>query len=112
MMPRTWRSETLTNEIPEIDIHGAKQLLDTEAATFVDIRDPDSHAEASIRGAEHLTDQNVQRFIETTDKARPLVVYCYHGNSSQQAVAWLQSQGFAEVFSLRGGFEAWRQAYR
>jgi thiosulfate sulfurtransferase len=36
-----------------------------------------------------------------------MVVVCYHGHSSQQAAAWLAGQGFAEVYSLDGGFTEW-----
>jgi thiosulfate sulfurtransferase len=41
----------------------------------------------------------------------PLIVSCYHGNSSQSAAAYLCSQGFTEVYSLDGGFEVWRTTY-
>ena len=41
----------------------------------------------------------------------PLIVACYHGNSSQSAAAYLAHQGFSEVYSLDGGFELWRATY-
>ena len=41
----------------------------------------------------------------------PLIVCCYHGNSSQGAAAYLASIGFAETYSLDGGFDLWRQTY-
>jgi thiosulfate sulfurtransferase len=96
---------------PEIDIHKAKQLLDAGQATFVDVRDPGSYSAAHIPGARHLTDQNVMQFVEGADRQRPVVVYCYHGNSSRGGAAFLQSKGFAEVYSMSGGFEAWRRVY-
>jgi thiosulfate sulfurtransferase len=37
------------------------------------------------------------------------VVYCYHGQTSQGAAAYLLDQGFREVYSVIGGFERWRQ---
>ena len=42
-----------------------------------------------------------------TPKDRPLVVYCYHGHSSQMAARFLVDQGFTEVYNLEGGYEAW-----
>jgi thiosulfate sulfurtransferase len=39
----------------------------------------------------------------------PVIVCCYHGISSQQAAQFLIHQGFEEVYSLDGGFEAWRK---
>lgn len=99
------------SHVPEIDVHGAKTLLDTGAAAFVDIRDPNAFAAGHIPGAAHLTNQTMDRVVEGLDRERPIVVYCYHGNSSLSATAWLQQQGFAEAVSMAGGFEAWRSAY-
>jgi thiosulfate sulfurtransferase len=98
-------------EIPQIQIHEAKKQLDEKASVFVDIRDPGSYGEAHIPGALHLHDGNVQEFIENTDKETPLVVYCYHGNSSLGATAYFIENGFKYVASMSGGFEAWRQVY-
>lgn len=99
------------NAIPEIQIHEAKKRLDEKHCLFVDIRDPDSYGAAHIPGALHLDNDNVQEFLQTTDKKRPVVVYCYHGNSSLGAVAFLREKGFEDVASMNGGFEAWRQVY-
>ena len=98
-------------EIPQIQIQEAKEKLDHKEATFVDIRDPGSYQAAHIPGALHLHDGNVQEFVQNTDKEKPLVVYCYHGNSSLGAVAYFIENGFKNVASMSGGFEAWRQAY-
>jgi thiosulfate sulfurtransferase len=98
-------------EIPEIQIHEAKKKLDQKACLFIDIRDPGSYREAHIPGALHLHDGNVQEFLQSADKDRPVVVYCYHGNSSLGATAFLMENGFKQVASMSGGFEAWRRVY-
>lgn len=98
-------------EIREIQIHQAKEKLDRKQALFVDIRDPASYARAHIPGARHLSDGNVQEFLRTADKEKSVVVYCYHGNSSLGATAFLLQNGFKDVASMSGGFEAWRQVY-
>ena len=46
--------------------------------------------------------------MQQTDFETPVVVVCYHGNSSQGAAQYLAQQGFETVFSMDGGFEAWR----
>ena len=98
-------------EIPQIQIHDAKTKLDQQASTFVDIRDPASYREAHIPGALHLHDGNVEEFLQKTKKDEVIVVYCYHGNSSLGATAFLIDNGFKDVASMSGGFEAWRQVY-
>jgi thiosulfate sulfurtransferase len=98
-------------EIPQIQIHDAKKKLDQKECVFVDIRDPGSYRAAHIPGAVHLQDGNVQEFLQSTNKNGSVVVYCYHGNSSLGATAFLIGNGFKDVASMSGGFEAWRQVY-
>lgn len=54
---------------------------------------------------------NVREFIAGADKDREVIVYCYHGNSSLDAVAYFLENGFKNVASMSGGFEAWRHVY-
>ncbi len=94
------------NSIPEIQINEAKNKLDQEECVFVDVRDPASYQAAHIPGAVHLHDGNVQEFVDNADKDREVIVYCYHGNSSLGAVAYFAENGFKNVASMSGGFEA------
>lgn len=89
----------------------AAELLATRAPAVVDVRDAQSFRAGRLPGAVLLDNQSVQDFINDADKAVPVLVYCYHGNSSQGAAAWLAEKGFAEVYSLDGGFEIWRLNY-
>jgi len=98
-------------EIPQIQIQEAKKKFEEKNALFVDIRDPGSYREAHIPGALHLHDGNVQEFLQNTAKNQSVIVYCYHGNSSLGATGYLLENGFTNVASMAGGFEAWRQVY-
>ena len=98
-------------EIPQIAIHEAKMKLDEKSSLFVDIRDPGSYRQAHVPGAIHLSDGNLQEFLQNTAKDQAVVVYCYHGNSSLGATAFLIENGFTNVASMSGGFEAWRPVY-
>lgn len=92
---------------PEISVDEALQLHESKAAVFVDVRDPGSWRAGHIPGALHVNDHNIQAFIEGADRQRTTVVYCYHGNSSMGGAAYLLSEGFAEVYSMTGGFAEW-----
>ncbi len=87
------------------------QALRAQGAVVVDIRDQPTYAAAHITGARHLDNVNIADFIRAADLDAPLIVACYHGNSSQSAAAYLVSQGFSDVYSLDGGFELWRATY-
>ena len=96
------------DSIKQIDVHKVKEIEGNDSATIVDIRDPASYQAGHIPNAIHLSDNTVEKFISDTDKNKPLVVYCYHGISSQGAAAYFSGKGFKEVSSMIGGFEAWR----
>lgn len=84
------------------------QALRQQGAVVVDIRDPQSFAQGHISGSLHLDNHSLANFIANADLDAPLIVSCYHGNSSQSAAAYLISQGFSEVYSMDGGFDSWR----
>lgn len=86
----------------------AKTLIDDQDAQIVDIRDPGSYQLGHIPNALLLDNNNLAQFIADADFSKPLVVYCYHGNSSQPAAAYLAEQGFEMSYSMDGGFEHWR----
>lgn len=62
-------------------------------------------------GSRRLGNDTVDAFLAEAPRQAPLVVICYHGHSSQQAAAWLAGQGFAEVYSLDGGFTDWQHRH-
>lgn len=89
-----------------IDIADALPIIENNAA-IVDIRDLVSFQNSHMTNATSLTNDNVQDFIDNTEKNQPIIVCCYHGNSSKGAAEYLASQGFKEVYSLNGGFSQW-----
>lgn len=90
----------------------AKALLESQdqerPAQVVDIRDEASYTAGHIPTAIHLHNGNLQEFINSADLDSPLLVCCYHGNTSQGAAAYMAEQGFSEAYSIDGGFAAWR----
>lgn len=98
-------------QVPEITLEEAKKRLEEGQSLFLDVRDGDSYEQAHIQAAQHLNNENLGTFLEQSDKSQPVVVYCYHGNSSKAATQLLLQKGFQDVVSMQGGFEAWRQLY-
>ncbi|MDA1185872.1 MAG: thiosulfate sulfurtransferase GlpE [Acidobacteria bacterium] len=93
-----------------IDVAKARELIDKSHAAVIDVRDPASYEAGHIPGAEAVNDSNVQAFVQAADRSRPLIVCCYHGNMSQGAADYFHQHGFAETYSLDGGYEAWQAA--
>ncbi len=91
-----------------IDVPTAQNLIAEEQAQVVDIRDPQSYALGSIENSFHVSDHNVEEFIQQANPELPLIVCCYHGNNSQPAAAFFADRGFKQAYSLDGGYAAWR----
>ena len=91
----------------ELDPHKAQEMVEEGSVNVIDIRDPGSYSAGHIPSAVSLYDTNVKGYIESADKEKPLIVYCYHGISSRGAAKYLSQNGFKEVYSMTGGFEAW-----
>lgn len=94
-----------------ISVDETKALVDAGNVTLVDIRDSASYHRGSIQNAVNILEDTVGDFLQQTNKAVPLVVYCYHGNSSKGAAEYFVNQGFVEVYSMDGGFDAWCLKY-
>ncbi|MCG9722869.1 thiosulfate sulfurtransferase GlpE [Shewanella sp. Isolate7] len=86
-------------------------LEDNAELQVVDIRDGASFETGQIPGSTNLNNENLARYIAEANMDSPLVVVCYHGISSQNAAQYLHEQGFDDVYSLDGGFQAWREAH-
>ncbi|RYV03660.1 thiosulfate sulfurtransferase GlpE [Shewanella sp. OPT22] len=98
------------SQVKHINVEQLKALTDKDKVQVVDIRDPQSYAANHIDASQHLTNENIADFMREADLDATTVVVCYHGISSVSAAEYLISQGFEDVYSLDGGFEAWSQS--
>lgn len=107
-------SRIFTGQAPKVNTAGAVLLMNRSDAVVLDIRPQGEYEKGHIAGARHLSlstsSEFEQRIAELEKfKERPIIVNDQFGNQSLVAVAKLKKQGF-EVYSLQGGFDAWRQA--
>ncbi|MEC8104841.1 MAG: thiosulfate sulfurtransferase GlpE [Pseudomonadota bacterium] len=93
-----------------INIAEAKTLLEENDVRIADIRDAMSFNENHMKDAVNVNNENLPEFLQNTPKDAPLIICCYHGNSSKQAAQFFAEQGYTRVFSLDGGFEMWKMA--
>ncbi|MBL4761578.1 MAG: thiosulfate sulfurtransferase GlpE [Gammaproteobacteria bacterium] len=90
-----------------LSITDFKTMLEQQKVAIVDIRDQASYLAGHIENAIHLHQENMDEVLLTLDMDQPLVVCCYHGNSSQGAADYLNDKGFDTTYSLSGGYTAW-----
>jgi len=96
----------MTSCFKNITLSDAKTLIES-GVTIADIRDEASYQSGHLNDAILLNEANLNDFIQHNDFDKPILVYCYHGHSSQHAADFLVKQGFDEVYSLLGGYTAW-----
>ena len=92
-----------------ISVKDAKELI-KEDITLIDIRDFNSFSSGRIQNAIHIEDLNIENFIQEKDKNKPILIYCYHGNSSKTAANFFYQNGFQQVYSMDEGYEGWLQS--
>lgn len=88
------------------------QLINRRDALVIDVRDAAEYAVGHIANARNIPEPQFAERIKELErhKSRPIVLSCGAGNRSARVGALLQKQGYNEVFTLRGGIAAWRQA--
>jgi thiosulfate sulfurtransferase len=92
-----------------ISVDQANELILGGDVTILDIRDPQSFLLGHIENAINVLNSNVDELVRDGVKSRPLIIYCYHGNSSKSAAEYFYHQGFEASFSVDGGFEEWKR---
>ena len=99
-------------EIQEIDVPALKTMQQRgDDFELIDVREPDEVQRGAIPGAKHIARGILERDIDkvTTDKNRKLVLYCGGGSRSALSAWMLKKMGFNNVYSLIGGWSAWKQ---
>jgi rhodanese-related sulfurtransferase len=87
----------------------AVQLINSQDAAVVDIREQADYKAGHIINAKHISPA---RLIEeagriSADKTKPVIVYCKNGTMSPEACERLKTQGFQRVSYLKGGIHSW-----
>ena len=93
----------------QISVDETKQLIEVGDLTIIDVRDTQSYSTGHITNAIHAESIDINSFIAKEDKERSLLIYCYHGYSSQSVAEHFVKNGFLNVYSMDGGYTAWPQ---
>jgi sulfur-carrier protein adenylyltransferase/sulfurtransferase len=100
-------------EIREIDTAAADDAFQ-RGALMLDVREPDEYEQGAIPGAMHIVRGQLESNVESriTDKDAEVVIYCASGVRSVFAAKTLAELGYADVVSVAGGFNRWKDEGR
>lgn len=76
---------------------------------LVDVREPMEWEICRIEGARLVPLPSFAEALSSMDSSRDIVVYCWVGARSAQAVRQLQAAGFRRVWNLVGGIDRWSE---
>ena len=90
----------------------ATQLLNRENALLLDVRETQEYEGGRLPNALHIPlSQLDSRATELAKHAaRPVIAYCMSGNRIRTAGNALARAGFQRIYSLQGGYRAWKDA--
>ena len=88
------------------------RLINSSNAVLVDVRETKEFEGGRLPKAVHIPlSQLDSRSGELAKlKDRPVVAYCMTGNRSSMAAKILARAGFKDIYQLRGGYRAWKDA--
>jgi len=92
-----------------IHVQEAQELINDPGTVIVDIRDKVSFQTGNIPNSINLSNENIDDFLDSTDRKAPLLIYCYQGINSEDAAEYFVNNGFHTVFSLDGGYSEFSQ---
>lgn len=95
-----------------ISVDEVKELIDTNDVEIFDVRDEASYSKGHMQNSILLSKENFQEALQNIAKDKYILVYCFHGNSSQMIAQLLAHQGFTNVYSMDGGYAAWSEKFK
>ena len=101
------------SRIKEVTVDETRERVkENPGAKLIDVREDNEWDAAHAQGAIHLGKGIIERDIEATvpDKSTELILYCGGGYRSALAADVLQTMGYTSVWSMAGGWKAWKES--
>lgn len=100
--------KTITQKFKNISPQDAVFLINNNAF-ILDVRESSELDQGVIKNSKHINFSSVQTSLDSIKKFsdKPTIVYCKSGTRSAAISNMLSKNSFLEVYSMKGGFEAW-----
>jgi rhodanese-related sulfurtransferase len=101
------------SRIREVTVDETRERMSANKdVRLIDVREDNEWDAAHAADAIHLGKGIIERDIEATvpEKDTELILYCGGGFRSALAADVLQQMGYTNVYSLAGGWKAWKES--
>lgn len=99
----------MMRSVVEVSVKEAQEKVKAGAA-FIDVRQPTEFQSGHAIGAKLIPLHELSARVSEIPKNKAVVIICASGNRSATAAYQLTKLGYENVFSVRGGTGAWRNA--
>ena len=99
------------SRIKEVSVEETLERMN-DGAKVIDVREDNEWDAAHAAGATHLGRGIIERDIvgKFPEKDTELILYCGGGYRSALSADMLQKMGYTNVYSMAGGWKAWKEA--
>jgi rhodanese-related sulfurtransferase len=105
--------EDAKTRVRELSVAETRERLKSNPrARLIDVREDNEWQQGHAADAEHLGRGIIERDVEQAhpDRDAELILYCGGGFRSALAADNLQRMGYREVYSMAGGWKAWKDS--
>ncbi|MBA4124580.1 MAG: sulfurtransferase [Acidobacteria bacterium] len=104
-------AEDARSRVREVSVEETLKRIEN-GANLIDVREDNEWNDGHAEGAVHLGRGIIERDIvgKFPDKNAELILYCGGGYRSALAADNLQKMGYTNVYSMTGGWTAWKEA--
>jgi len=112
----TQANDDVQNSVTAIEVNAAKQFVARhENAVIIDVRTPIEYEMSHIIGSVNVNvqDESFENMVIALDPSKTYIVHCTKNpgdGRSSRALKTLKSLGFKHLYSLEGGYVAWKDA--
>lgn len=95
-----------------VDVEEFQSLIAKKQGVVLDVRTPQEYNAGHLTDCTHMDfySSDFSQQLDQLDKNKPVYVYCKVGGRSGKTMSMLKDKGFAEVYNLDGGYDAWSKA--
>ena len=95
--------------VQQLHVRDLKARLDQAGKTpvLLDVREPWEIQRCALDGSLHIPMGQIQTRLDELDPEQEIVVVCHHGIRSNAVANYLARNGFAHLYNLAGGIDAW-----
>ena len=108
--------DDVQDSVTTIEVNAAQEFVARhENAIFMDVRTPVEYEMSHITGSVNVNvqDESFENIVVALDPNKTYIVHCTKNpvdGRSSRALETLNSMGFKHLYSLEGGYVAWKDA--